>query len=89
MNGDYVLLTEEVRRARKLYRCVHCTERIEPGEEHVYIVGTYDGFISGDRWHRECRRAVLEKFLYPLDWSNWEPGAYERGSTALYYAFST
>jgi hypothetical protein len=80
--SDYLLLIEEVRRARKLYRCVHCAERIEPGEEHVYTVGTYDGFISGDRWHSECRRVVNEEFHWQ-DLLKWEPGAYQRGSAAV------
>lgn len=80
--SDYVLLTEEIRRARKRYRCVHCTEAIDPGELHVYVVGTYDGCISGDRWHPECRQACNERFQW-YDWLNWEPGAYERGSTAV------
>ena len=84
--SDYLLLIEEVRRARKLYRCVHCAERIEPGEEHVYTVGVYDGVATGDRWHSECRRVCNEKFLSD-DWLNWEPGAYERGSTAVYSLF--
>lgn len=84
MSRDYTLLTEEVRRARKRYRCVHCAERIEPGEEHVHTVGVCEGFISRDRWHSECRRAVCEAFEGAEDWLKWEPGAYERGSTAVY-----
>jgi hypothetical protein len=80
--SDYFLLTEEVRRARKLYRCVHCAERIEPGEEHVYVVGAYDGFVSGDRWHLECRKACCEQFSC-FDWESWEPGAFLRGSIEL------
>ena len=47
--GEYVLLAEEGRRARKRYRCVHCAERIEPGDEYVYTSGAYDGSIQADR----------------------------------------
>jgi len=79
--SDYLLLIEEVRKARKLYRCVHCAERIEPGEEHVYTTGAYDGSVQGDRWHSECRRVFCEEFPSPEEW---EPGAYERGSKAIY-----
>jgi hypothetical protein len=61
--SDYLLITEEKRRAQKRYRCVHCAERIEPGEEHVYTVGTSEGFIQADRWHSECRRVVNEEFF--------------------------
>ena len=77
--SDYVLLVEETRRARKSYLCVHCAERIEPGELHVYVVGMYDHAISGDRWHAECRDACCEAFA-SADWDRWEAGAYERGS---------
>jgi hypothetical protein len=80
--STYVLLTEETRRARKLYLCVHCAERIEPGDLHVYVVGTYDGCISGDRWHPECRFACNERFDW-FDWLAWEPGCHERGSTEV------
>jgi hypothetical protein len=81
--SDYLLITEEKRRAQKRYRCVHCAERIEPGEEHVYTVGTSEGFIQADRWHSECRRVVNEEFCLQ-DFLKWEPGAYQRGSSSVY-----
>src|SRR5690349_18739723 len=78
MAGAYVLLTEEVRRARKRYRCVHRAERIEPGDEHVYTSGAYDGSIQGDRWHRQCRDACCDEFD-PEGWECWEPGGLPAG----------
>jgi hypothetical protein len=83
MSGAYILLTEEVRRARKHYLCIHCAEPIEPGEEHVFTSGAYGGSVQGDRWHSECRKACCARFEYS-DWLAWEPGAYRRGSAEIY-----
>jgi len=42
---------DEIRRAKKPYRCCDCGTAIKPGELHQYIFGVWDGHASS---HRMC-----------------------------------
>lgn len=63
---------------RKTYTCQWCAETIPAGEQHSHSRGyndNCDGFFDC-RMHTECEEAFSE-----IDYEEWTPGAYKRGST--------
>lgn len=41
-------------RARKVYRCEECTNRIQVGEQHEYVFSVYDGYADQFRTCSDC-----------------------------------
>lgn len=41
-------------KARKQYRCYECNAAIDPGEEHEYAFGVYDGYACQPRTCKAC-----------------------------------
>ena len=47
--------TEDKRKARKEYKCSECQEKIEKGDEYIYISSLYDGSWSHSRLCEYCK----------------------------------
>jgi hypothetical protein len=45
---------DETRRAKKPYKCCDCGAAINPGDEHHYIFGVWDGFAQSFRMCALC-----------------------------------
>ncbi len=76
---------EEIRerkvRARNVYLCSWCPERIEKGELHYYRAFRMEGEFQTDRMHVECF-AAMEASDYSSIADGWLPGEHARGVCA-------
>lgn len=68
-------IKDEIRKARKAYRCRVCNEVISIGEAHIARTGVDDGFITF-RFHAECEE--LSSYWDTGDWETIEPGDIKR-----------
>lgn len=44
----------EIRKARKLHKCIYCAEPIGVGATYCYQTGNYDGRWYENKMHPEC-----------------------------------
>jgi hypothetical protein len=50
------IFKEEIRKARKSYKCGECKGEIKPGEQYEYVRGRWEGYWSEHRTCIICKR---------------------------------
>lgn len=59
---SYEHIRENVRKARKLHRCVWCSEEIRPGEKYHDRAYKFEGYFCYDKMHSECMAACKNSY---------------------------
>ena len=57
---SYLLIAEEMRKARKPHRCIWCGEPIAIGDRYVHERSIFEREAQSHDWHPECIKAMRE-----------------------------
>lgn len=57
---SYVCLKDEMRKARKMHKCIWCGQSIHKGDTYNYERSIFEGQHQSHHWHPECVEAMRE-----------------------------
>jgi hypothetical protein len=70
-------------KAKKIHRCIWCSEKIQIGEVHIKQISSYGSDFQSMRWHPECLDA-FEKDYAETHEDEIYPHACKRGTNQPY-----
>ena len=65
------VLTDEIRTARKIHKCIWCGKGIDHNERYHYFAGPHDGKFQTNHMHIECFDQMEEEAQH------WGPDDFE------------
>lgn len=73
--GDFgdcadVTFKDRIVKGKKLYKCQHCLDLIQPGQKQRYIMQKFDGQIGAWRFCFQCCDAMTK--IWNGDWETYE-----------------